>query len=88
MVTSENTARLFGIYPQKGTLSPGSDADIVIVNPHLEWALSVKSLKSSHDYSVYEGRRVKGKAVKTFIRGKLIAADGEPIAQAPWGRFV
>ncbi len=87
-LTSENPARIWGIYPKKGALSPGSDADIVIVNPNQEWVLSADNLKSRSDYSVYEGRAVRGKAVKTFVRGKLVAEDGTLVAETPLGEYV
>ena len=87
-LTSENPARIWGIYPKKGALSVGSDADIVIVDAHKEWVLSAEALKSRSDYSIYEGRAVKGKAIKTFVRGKLVAEDGELVAKAPLGEYV
>ena len=87
-LTSENPARIWGIYPKKGALSPGSDADIVIVDPHKEWVLSAANLKSHSDYSIYEGRTVKGKAIKTFVRGKLVADDGQLVAKVPLGEYV
>jgi dihydroorotase-like cyclic amidohydrolase len=86
-VTSENAARIWGLYPKKGVLSPGADADIVIVDPRKEWVLSADHLKSSSDYSIYEGRVVRGKAVKTFVRGKLVAEDGEVVAKEPLGEY-
>ena len=87
-LTAENPARIFGIYPRKGVLSPGSDADIVIIDPNKEWVLSADSLKSRSDYSIYEGRAMKGKAVKTFVRGKLVAEDGELVAESPLGEYI
>lgn len=87
-LTSENAARIWGIYPKKGVLSPGADADIAIVDPNKEWVLSVDNLKSCSDYSIYEGRAVRGKAIKTFIRGKLVAQDGDLVAKAPLGEYV
>jgi len=87
-LTSENPARIWGIYPRKGALSPGSDADIVIVDPHKEWVISAPNLKSHSDYSIYEGRAVKGKAIKTFVRGKLVAEDGRLVAEAPLGEYI
>lgn len=87
-LTSENAARIWGLCPKKGVLSPGADADIVIVDPYKEWVLSADNLKSCSDYSIYEGRVVRGKVIKTFIRGKLVAEDGELVAEAPFGKFV
>jgi dihydroorotase (multifunctional complex type) len=87
-LTSENAAKIWGLYPKKGVLSPGSDADIVIVDPRKEWVLSADHLKSASDYSIYEGKAVRGKAIKTFIRGKLVAENGELVAEAPLGEYV
>lgn len=87
-LTSENAARIWGIYPKKGVISPGADADITIVDPNREWVLSADNLKSCSDYSIYEGRVVKGRAIKTFIRGKLVAQDGDLVAKAPLGKYV
>ena len=69
-------------------MSPGSDGDIVIVDPHKEWVLSAKNLNSASGFSMYEGRAVKGKAVKTFVRGKLVADNGRLVADAPLGEYV
>jgi dihydropyrimidinase len=87
-LTSENAARIWGIYPKKGVLSPGSDADIIIVDPHKEWVLSAENLKSASDYTIFEGRKVKGKVTKTFIRGKLVAENGELVTREPFGQYV
>jgi D-hydantoinase len=87
-LTSENPAKIWGIYPKKGALSPGSDADVVIVDPDREWVLSADNLKSRSDYSIYEGRTVKGKAIKTFVRGKLVAEDGTLVIETPIGEYV
>ena len=87
-ITSENVARVFGLYPRKGTLAPGADADIVIVDPNRTWELSAANLKSASDYSIYEGKVARGKAVKTFVRGKLVADDGRAVGQAPHGVYV
>jgi dihydropyrimidinase len=87
-VCSENVAKIFGIYPQKGALSPGSDADFIIVDPKREWAMSVESLKSSSDYCLFDGMNVKGKVIKTYVRGELIAEDGELVAKTPHGQYI
>jgi dihydroorotase-like cyclic amidohydrolase len=87
-VCSENAAKLYSIYPQKGALSPGSDADIIIVDLNRKWEMSVESLKSSSDYCLWDGKKVKGKVIKTFVRGQLVADDGELAADTPRGRYV
>jgi dihydropyrimidinase len=87
-VCSENAAKLYSIYPQKGALEPGSDADIIIVDPKREWTMSVDSLKSSSDYCLWDGWEVTGKVLKTFVRGQLVAEDGEMVSDSPEGRYV
>lgn len=74
---SENPAKLYHMYPQKGTLSPGSDADIVVWNPDTEWILSKESQQTNIDYCPMEGTKIKGRAEKVFLRGRLIAENGE-----------
>jgi dihydroorotase-like cyclic amidohydrolase len=87
-LTSENTAKIYHIYPQKGALSPGSDADLVIVDPSWEWILGAESLKARSDFSIYEGKRVKGRVMKTFVRGRLVAQNGQLSAERPGGEYV
>jgi len=71
-----NPAKIFGMYPKKGTLLPGSDADIVIWDPGKEVAYGVNVAKHRTDYNLYEGWRLKGFPEKVFSRGKLIV-DGD-----------
>ena len=87
-VLSENAAKLYGLYPRKGALAVGSDADIVVLDPEKEAVLGVDRMRSRADYSLWEGRRVKGIPVKTFLRGQLVMEDGEIVAEQPSGRFV
>ena len=71
-VCCENTARIFAMYPKKGALVPGADADIVIIDPDKEWTMGVATMKENSDWSIWEGRKVKGKAIKTYVRGRLV----------------
>jgi dihydroorotase (multifunctional complex type) len=87
-ITSENSAKIFHIYPQKGAISPGSDADLIVVNPKKEWVLDAQTLQSASDFSVYEGEKVKGCVLKTFLKGQLIAEDSRMVAQKPCGEYV
>ena len=84
---AENPARIFGIYPQKGVLAPGSDADIVVIDQDQRATLGVRRMRGRADYSNWEGKDVKGMPVMTFLRGTLIAEDGEVVAR-PGGRHV
>ena len=60
-VLCENSARRFGIYPQKGTISIGSDADLVVIDPSIEWEIKASELHSKAGYTPYEGWKVKGR---------------------------
>jgi dihydropyrimidinase len=76
-VLSTNSARLFGLYPQKGTIAPGSDADIVIFDPDLTRTIDGAMLKSNADYSVYDGWEVTGWPITTIRRGEIVYENGE-----------
>jgi dihydropyrimidinase len=81
-------ARLFGMAPQKGSLTPGADADIVLFDPRKEWTMTQDSLHMASDYTSYEGVEVTGKVAKVFSRGELIV-DGEEFLGTPGrGRFL
>lgn len=73
---SENPAKLYGVYPEKGCIQPGSDADIVVWDPKREWTISAAGQQSACDYNPYENTPVKGIAEKVFLRGKLVAENG------------
>ncbi len=75
-VTATNPAKIFGMYPQKGSILPGSDADIVIWDPGKEITYGVSMAQHRTDYNLYEGWRLKGYPEKVFLRGKMIV-DGE-----------
>lgn len=87
-ICSTNPAKLFGLYPQKGTLMPGSDADMVIIDPDKEVVLSHSMLHSNVDYTAYEGLKLKGYPVMTLSRGEVIAKYNEFIGQKGRGRFI
>lgn len=84
---SANPAKRFGLYPQKGSLLPGSDADLVVVDLHQEWALTQKMLLSKNPHSPYVGRSFKGRVEKTFVRGQVVY-DGEIVAAPGYGQLV
>lgn len=78
---SENPAKLYGIYPQKGVLAPGSDADIVVWDPDKSWVISKENQKANTDYSPFEGMKVQGMAEKVFLRGQLVAEHGTVVRE-------
>jgi dihydropyrimidinase len=87
-VCSANPARLLGLYPQKGAIAVGSDADLVIYDPHREVTLSAESLHQRVDYCPYEGHVVRGYPRTVLLRGKVIVEDGQFVGKAGQGRFV
>jgi dihydropyrimidinase len=83
-----NPAKLMGLYPQKGAIARGSDADLVIFDPKKKVTLSYKNLQTNCDWSPYEGFKVIGYPHITISRGKAVAIDGRFVGQVGWGRFV
>ena len=73
---AENSAKLYHIYPKKGVIAPGSDADIVVWNPVREWTITAKDQQSASDYCPFEGTKVCGRAEQVYLRGMLAARDG------------
>jgi len=87
-VNSTTPARMFGLYPRKGTIAPGSDADIVVYDPALRHVLSVETHHMAVDYSAYEGREVQGGVAAVLSRGEILVSDGQWHGQAGRGRFL
>ncbi len=85
---STNPARLFGLYPRKGVLQPGSDADLVIYDPTGESVITASSLRGVSGYTPYEGMAVAGRVRTTISRGRVVYNRGEFLGEAGWGRFV
>lgn len=83
----ENPAKLYGMYPRKGTLSEGSDADIVIIDPKAEYTISVDTQLSKSDYAPLEGMKCTGKVEKVFLRGQLAAQNGR-LESSTTGKFI
>jgi dihydropyrimidinase len=87
-LTSTAAAKIFGLFPQKGTIAVGSDADIVIFDPNREQTISATTHHMRVDYSAYEGRRVKGVTEVVFSRGNVIVEDGKFFGRAGGGGFL
>ena len=83
-VMCENPAKIFGLYPQKGSLDPGSDADIVLFDPTVEHTLSAETQHCNADFTMFEGKQVVGKPVLTMQRGEILVENG--VIQRPKGR--
>jgi dihydropyrimidinase len=87
-LTSTNVAKLFGLYPRKGTIAPGADADIVVWDPDLTVTATQANRHGNVDYTPYEGMTFHGGPAQVYIRGALAFRDGEVIAEAGSGRFI
>jgi dihydropyrimidinase len=87
-LTSANPARLFGLYPRKGTIAVGSDADLVVLDPQLRRTIDGRSMQSNADYSVYDGREIHGWPRFTVSRGDVVLADGQVIAEPGRGQLL
>ena len=87
-LTSTNPAKIFGMYPQKGTLLPGSDADIAIWDPDKEIQYGYKYAQHRTDYNIYEGWPMKGVVEKVILRGKLIVDGSKWLGVKGEGRFI
>ena len=87
-VTSANTAKLFNIYPQKGSVSVGADADLVVWDPAGTKTLSVKTQHSKGDFNIFEGRTVRGIPSHTVSQGELVYVQGDLRAVQGKGRYI
>lgn len=87
-LVSANPAKLFGIYPQKGSLEVGTDADITILDPNEKWTLEDEKMHSASHYTPYRGFEVHGKVRTTILRGKIIMDNGQYYGQPGEGKFI
>jgi dihydropyrimidinase len=87
-LTSTTPAKLFGLFPKKGTIAVGSDADIVLFNPAVQQTIHAHSLHSHCDYTLLEGRTLQGRVEKVFLRGTLIVDGQQWLGREGLGRYV
>lgn len=87
-ITSYNVAKQFGLYPQKGTIEAGADADLILVDLDLEKTVSCRDLYHINDYSPYEGWKLKGWPVETYVRGRLVMKNNEIVGEKGYGKYI
>lgn len=87
-LSSTNPAKIFGLYPKKGSIQPGSDADIAIWDPNLEVNYGVNTAKHRTDYNLYEGWKLKGFPVTVMQRGNILVDQGQWFGKAGQGQFL
>ena len=85
---SENPARIFNLYPQKGAIAVGSDADFVIYDPEGSYTIDAGNLHSNSDHSIYQGMEMTGRPVQTILGGEVIAENGELVGKKPGGQLL
>ncbi|MGD2201262.1 MAG: amidohydrolase family protein [Candidatus Bathyarchaeota archaeon] len=85
---SENPAKLYGVYPQKGSFLPGSDGDLTIIDVRREWRISNDDLVTACGWTPYEGYRTMGAAMDAFVRGEAVLEDGEVVSAPGFGTYV
>jgi dihydropyrimidinase len=87
-LTATSPAKIFGLFPRKGTIAPGSDADLVIFDPNRTLTLAAKTLHMNVDYNPYEGREVTGAADTVFSRGRAVIENGAFVGRPGRGSFL
>lgn len=87
-MTSAGPARLFGVYPKKGSLQPGADADLTVVDLYAEWTLEPEMLFYQNKYSAYDGLTFKGRVEQTLVRGQTVYQDGKILVGSGYGKYL
>jgi dihydropyrimidinase len=87
-IASTNAAKIFGLYPRKGAIEVGSDADLVIWDPQWSGQISATTHSMATDYSAFEGREIQGRAEVVTVRGKVMVRAGGWVGETGWGSFI
>jgi len=87
-LTSTNAAKLYGLYPRKGIIAIGSDADIVIIDPDLKRRLTLADMHSDCDYSLWDGWEFNGFPILTMVRGNVLVENGKWTGPEGIGQFI
>lgn len=86
-VCATNVAKIFGC-EDKGAIAVGKDADLVIYDPDKDFTISVENMHSDYDHTIWEGKKLHGYPVQTYLRGKLVYNDGEYVGHVGMGNYV
>lgn len=85
---STQAAKIFGLFPRKGTIQPGSDADLVIYDPAYRGRISARTHQMNLDYNSFEGMEIQGRPSVVTVRGRVAARDGKFVGDKAWGKFL
>jgi dihydropyrimidinase len=85
---STNPAKIFGMYPEKGSLQVGTDADILVFDPRKNVTIDYQNLETNCDWSPYQGQKLKGYPMTTILRGKIVAKEGRFTGNIGYGKFI
>ncbi len=87
-LTATAPAQLFGLYPRKGAITVGADADFAIIAPDKQWIFQPQNLEARSGVSAYMGRKFTGQVVRTIVRGRTVFSDGRVVGEMGWGQLV
>ena len=87
-IASTNAAKIFGLFPRKGTIAPGSDADLVIWDPEATTTLGVSTQHQNVDYHAFEGWELQGLPSYVTVRGRVVVREGKVVGEPGWGRML
>jgi len=87
-LTATAPAQLFGLYPRKGAITVGADADFAIIAPDKQWTFQPQNLEARSGVSAYLGREFTGQVVRTIVRGRTVFLDGRVVGEMGWGQLV
>ncbi|HLO12617.1 MAG TPA: amidohydrolase family protein, partial [Pseudoneobacillus sp.] len=87
-ITSTRIAKLFGLFPKKGTIAIGADADLVIFDPNVERVISAETHHMAVDYNAFEGMKVTGEPVSVLVRGEYVVRDKQFVGNPGSGQYL